>query len=92
MPVAVQWGLGIPLFGYSLPLLGPNFVQRSLICEDCALILESFLDFDFACGLFSSALTSTADVLAVLVDILPPDHWRVPRALASSFLNCMKDI
>ena len=69
-----------------------NFVWRSLIWEDWALIFPSFLVWDLVTTPSSSDSVSADAAMTVLTDAFVTACWRVPRTLASLLQNCVKVI
>ena len=64
-----------------------NFVRRSFISEDWALIFPSFLDLDLVTAPSPSDWVSTNVAVTVLTDAFAATHWWVPRTQASSLWN-----
>ena len=69
-----------------------NFVRRSFIWEDWALIFLSFLVWDLVTAPSSSDSVSVDAAVRVLTDAFAAVCWQVPRTLASSLRNCVNVI
>ena len=74
-----------------LAIAPSSLVQRSLIWEGWALIFFYHLHWDLEIGSSSSDPALMAETETDLLDTDLFECWWVPRTLANSFLNCIKD-